>query len=113
MVCVADIMNETSHWEPPPHGYPCRHRHFVGLIHAPHILYLLVMNLEPLHMHKDRSSAGVAAGNSEPGTDPDALWNLDKWDHSWNRKAARRVAHVRQVKTRKPTVWEEYRRSTK
>ena len=32
----------------------------------------------------------------------DALWNREKWDHSGNRKMAKRIAHVRQVKTIKP-----------
>jgi len=32
----------------------------------------------------------------------DALWNLEKWDNSWNKKMAKRVAHARQAKLKKP-----------
>jgi len=31
----------------------------------------------------------------------DALWNGEKWDHSWDRKMAKRIAHERQIKIRK------------
>ena len=31
----------------------------------------------------------------------DALWNGEKYDHSCDRKTAKRNAHVRQIKTKK------------
>jgi len=33
----------------------------------------------------------------------DALWNGKSWDHSRDRKMARRVDHVREIRPRKAT----------